>query len=116
MDALPRELSGGERRRAGIARVLAARPKLLVADEPTAGLDVIVSQTFLEYIEQARDQGRCVLFSTHVMSEAERLCDRIAIIHAGRILAIGTLDQLREQTSERYLEQVFIRLVERAGG
>jgi sodium transport system ATP-binding protein len=80
-------------------------------DEPTTGLDVLVAQTFLRFIEQARADNRCVLFSTHIMSEAERLCDRIAIVHQGRMCAIGTLDELRERTGEHYLERIFIQLV-----
>ncbi len=105
-------LSTGMKQKVSIARAIVHDPPVLILDEPTTGLDVIVSQTFLRFIEEARADGRCVLFSTHIMSEAERLCDRIAIIHNGRILAIGTLDELREQTGERYLESVFIRLVE----
>jgi len=108
-------LSTGMKQKVSIARALIHDPAVLILDEPTAGLDVIVAQTFLEFIEEARDDGKCVLFSTHVMSEAERLCSRIAIIHGGRILDIGTLDQLRERTGEHYLEQIFIKSVERAG-
>lgn len=107
-------LSTGMKQKVSIARALVHDPPVLILDEPTAGLDVIVSQTFLQFIESARDDGKCVLFSTHVMSEAERLCDRIGIIHSGRLLDIGTLDELRERTGERYLERVFIELVERA--
>jgi sodium transport system ATP-binding protein len=87
-------------------------PPVLIFDEPTLGLDVLVAETLLQFIESCREAGRCVLFSTHIMREAERLCDRIGIIHQGAILAIGTLDELRAQTGEHYLEQVFIRLVE----
>ena len=94
-----------------IARAIVHDPPILIMDEPTTGLDVLVSQTLLGFIEEARDAGRCVLFSTHIMSEAERLCDRIAIIHKGRIRAEGTLNELREQTGEHYLEDIFVALV-----
>ena len=105
-------LSTGMKQKVSIARAIVHNPPVLVFDEPTLGLDVLVSETLLQFIESCRDAGHCVLFSTHIMREAERLCDRIGIIHQGRILAIGTLEELREQTGEHYLEQVFIRLVE----
>lgn len=105
-------LSTGMQQKVSIARSIVHDPPVLIFDEPTLGLDVLVAETLLSFIESCRDAGRCVIFSTHVMREAERLCDRIGIIHRGRILAIGTLDELRERTGEHYLEQVFIRLVE----
>jgi sodium transport system ATP-binding protein len=105
-------LSTGMKQKVSIARAIVHDPPVLIFDEPTLGLDVLVAETLLSFIESCREAGRCVLFSTHVMREAERLCDRIAIIHRGRILAIGTLDELRAQTGEHYLEQVFIHLVE----
>ena len=107
-------LSTGMKQKVSIARAIVHDPPVLVFDEPTLGLDVLVAETLLSFIEECRDAGRCVLFSTHIMREAERLCDRIGIIHQGRILAQGTLEQLREMTGEHYLEQVFIRLVERS--
>ena len=105
-------LSTGQKQRVNIARALVHDPPVLILDEPTAGLDVIAAQTLLRFIEAARDQGRCVLFSTHIMSEAERLCDQIAIIHRGRVLAAGTLPELRVATGEHYLESIFLKLVE----
>lgn len=108
-------LSTGMKQKVSIARAIVHEPPILVFDEPTAGLDVIVAHALLSFIEEARDAGRCVLFSTHIMSEAERLCDRIAVIHKGRILASGTLADLRARTGEHYLERVFIRLVEGTG-
>jgi len=104
-------LSTGMGQKVSIARAIVHDPPVLIMDEPTTGLDVLVSQTLLGFIEEARNSGRCVLFSTHIMSEAERLCDRIAIIHKGRIRAEGTLDELRAQTGEHYLEQIFISVV-----
>ena len=104
-------LSTGMKQKVSIARAIVHDPPILIMDEPTTGLDVLVSQTLLGFIEEARDAGRCVLFSTHIMSEAERLCDRIAIIHKGRIRASGTLEELRAQTGQHYLEQIFIQVV-----
>lgn len=108
-------LSTGMAQKVNIARALVHDPPILILDEPTNGLDVLVAETFLRFIELAREDGRCVVFSSHIMSEAERLCDRIAIMSAGRILAEGSLDELRAQTGKRYLQEVFISLVE-AGG
>ncbi|MCB9687924.1 MAG: ATP-binding cassette domain-containing protein [Alphaproteobacteria bacterium] len=107
-------LSTGMKQKVSIARAALHDPPVLILDEPTAGLDVLVAQTFLEFVEQMRDAGRCVLFSTHIMSEAERLCDRVGVIHQGRLLAVGTVPELLERTGERYLEQAFVRLVRQA--
>jgi len=104
-------LSTGMKQKVSIARAIVHAPPILILDEPTTGLDVMVSQTVLQFIEQARAEGTCVLLSTHIMSEAERLCDRIGIIHKGRILAEGSLDELRGATGERYLESIFVQLV-----
>ncbi len=105
-------LSTGMKQKVSIARAIVHDPPILILDEPTTGLDVLVAQTFLEFIEEARSDGRCVIFSTHIMSEAERLCDRIAVVHQGRLRAVGTLEELRTQTGEHYLERIFISLVD----
>ncbi len=107
-------LSTGMAQKVNIARAIVHEPPILILDEPTNGLDVLVARDFLTFIEQARDDGYCVLFSTHIMSEVERLADRVAILHRGRILADDTLDGLREATGEQWLGDVFARLVERA--
>jgi sodium transport system ATP-binding protein len=108
-------LSTGNKQKVSIARAIVHDPPILIFDEPTSGLDVIVAQTVLEFIEEVRAAGRCVLYSTHIMSEAERLCDRIGILHHGRLLAIGSLDELREASGERYLESIFLHFVRREG-
>jgi sodium transport system ATP-binding protein len=110
------KLSTGMMQKASIARAVVHDPPILIFDEPTAGLDILVADALLTYIEGCRERGRCVVFSTHVMSEAERLCDRIAVIHRGRILSVGSLEDLRRQTGERFLEKVFLTLVREAGG
>ncbi|MBX2796077.1 MAG: ATP-binding cassette domain-containing protein [Myxococcales bacterium] len=104
-------LSTGQRQKVNIARAVVHDPPALILDEPTNGLDVLVAQTFLAFVEEAKAQGRCVVYSTHIMSEAQRLCDRVGVLHKGRLYACGTLAQLRARTGEHYLEQVFIRLV-----
>ncbi len=104
-------LSTGQRQRVSIARSIIHNPPVMFMDEPTAGLDVVTSRTIMQFIEDSRRRGHTVLFSTHIMSEAERLCDRIAVIHRGRIVAIGTLEELRARTGERALELVFLSLI-----
>jgi sodium transport system ATP-binding protein len=80
----------------------------MIFDEPTVGLDVIASRTIVGFIRQCRDRGKTVIFSTHVMTEVEKLCDRIGIIHRGRLLAEGTLAQLRERFGKQDLEDIFV--------
>lgn len=101
------KLSTGMKQKVNIARTVVHDPPVLVLDEPTSGLDVLAASTTLEFVNRARSAGKCVLFSTHIMSEAERLCDRIAIIHDGAIRAVGTLEELRRATGQHYLEDVF---------
>jgi sodium transport system ATP-binding protein len=105
-------LSTGMRQKVSLARAVVHDPPVLILDEPTLGLDILVAGTLIGFIEDCRAQGKCILFSTHIMSEVERLCDRIGIIHGGRLRATGTLDELRALTSRQYLEEIFVRLVE----
>lgn len=104
-------LSTGQRQRVSIARAVIHDPPVLILDEPTTGLDILASSDMIEFIESRRSAGHCVLFSTHILSEAERLCDRIGVIHDGRMLAVGTLDELRQRTGSSWLEDVFKALV-----
>ena len=104
-------LSTGMKQKVSIARTVAHDPPVLIFDEPTVGLDVLNALEMQEVIKEFRSQGKTILFSTHIMSEAEKLCDRIAIIHSGRILACGTLDELRNATGAHYLEDIFVHYV-----
>src|SRR6058998_2413303 len=97
------KLSSGMKQKVSIARTVAHDPPLLIFDEPTVGLDVLNALEMHEVIKEFRAHGKTIVFSTHIMSEAEKLCDRIAIIHAGRILACDTLEQLRGATGAHYL-------------
>jgi sodium transport system ATP-binding protein len=106
------KLSTGMKQKTSIARTLVHDPPVMIFDEPTSGLDVLTARTVIGFIRQCGQRGKTVVFSTHVMSEAEKLCDTIAIIHGGRILAEGTLAQLREQAGEASLEDIFIKTVE----
>ena len=109
------KLSQGMKQKVSIARTVAHDPPVLIFDEPTVGLDVLNALEMQKVIGEFRDEGKTVIFSTHIMSEAERLCDRIAIIHHGRIHACDTLDALRAATGKRYLEDIFVHYVEQAG-
>ena len=110
-DTLGAKMSTGMRQKVSIARAVVHDPPVLIFDEPTAGLDVLVARSVMENIERLRDLGKCILFSTHIMREVERLCDRVAVVSRGRIRACGTLDELRRRHEEPDLEELFFRLV-----
>ncbi|MEM7306208.1 MAG: ATP-binding cassette domain-containing protein [Planctomycetota bacterium] len=107
-------LSSGQRQRVSIARAVLHDPTVLILDEPTTGLDILGTSDMMAFIDARRDAGRLILFSTHILSEAERLCDRIGVIHRGRFLGAGTLEELRERTQREYLDEIFRALVEEA--
>src|SRR6202047_3001374 len=104
-------LSTGMKQKVSIARTLVHDPSVMIFDEPTVGLDVMAARTIIAFIRECRDRGKTVIFSTHVMSEVEKLCDVIGIIHDGKLLAEGTLPQLREKHAERDLEEIFVKIV-----
>jgi sodium transport system ATP-binding protein len=106
-------LSTGTRQKTSIARAIVHDPPVLILDEPTLGLDILVASAMVRFIAECRTRGKCVLFSTHIMSEVEKLCDRVGIIHRGEVRAIGTLDELRARTGKRFVEDIFMALVER---
>jgi len=110
LEARCNRLSTGQKQRVSIARTLIHDPPVLILDEPTAGLDIIASADINRFILDARANGKCIIFSTHYMREAERLCDRIGILHEGRLHAQGTLDELRAQTGCQDLEDIFLKL------
>jgi len=103
--------STGQKQRVSIARAVVHNPPVLFFDEPTNGLDLIAARTVINYIKERRTAGKCVVFSTHIMSEVEALCDRIAIIYDGKVQAIGTMDDLRQQTGKQLFEEVFMHIV-----
>ena len=106
------KLSTGMKQKVSIARTLVHDPTVMIFDEPTTGLDVIASRTIARFIRECRDAAKTVIFSTHVMSEAEKLCDRVGIIHDGRLLAEGTLPELRARFGLQALEEIFVKVVE----
>jgi sodium transport system ATP-binding protein len=105
-------LSTGMKQKVSIARTLVHDPSVMIFDEPTVGLDVMAARTIIGFIRDCRDRGKTVIFSTHVMSEVEKLCDSIGIIHNGRLLAEGTLADLRQRFSLENLEDIFVEVVE----
>ncbi|MBK7893830.1 MAG: ATP-binding cassette domain-containing protein [Candidatus Promineifilaceae bacterium] len=107
--------SRGQRQKIVLGRALVHNPPNIIMDEPTNGLDVMAVRDTRDSIRALRDQGRCVLFSTHYMDEAEKLCDNIAIIVGGKIVASGTPAELMARTSKDNLEDAFVTLAGREG-
>jgi sodium transport system ATP-binding protein len=105
------KLSSGQKQRANIARVLVHDPQVLILDEITASLDIISSQFIMEFLRKARQRNRCILFSTHIMSEAEYLCDDILLIHQGHILDRGGPNDLIAKTQANNLTEAFLNRV-----
>jgi ABC-2 type transport system ATP-binding protein len=113
-DERTRMLSGGMKRRVVLARALMHRPKLLILDEPTAGVDVELRLELWHYVQRINAEGTTILLTTHYLEEAEQLCDRIAFINAGEIVARGTSAELAEQYGTRSLEDAYLALVGRS--
>jgi sodium transport system ATP-binding protein len=112
-DVMGAKMSTGMKQKVSIARAIVHDPPVLIFDEATSGLDVLVARALLQTVAELRDNGKCVVFSTHIMREAEKLCDRIAIMHRGHILAEGPLEELRDRHQERDLEELFFQLIRR---
>jgi sodium transport system ATP-binding protein len=110
-DVLGAKMSTGMRQNVSIARAIVHDPPILIFDEPTLGLDVLVARAVLQNIERLREVGKCIVYSTHIMREVEKLCDRVAIVSRGKIRATGTLKELRDQFGQDDLEELFFALV-----
>lgn len=113
-DILDRQTEGfsqGQRTKTAIARALVHDPRNVILDEPTNGLDVMTTRAMRGFLRQLRDEGRCVIFSSHIMQEVAALCDRIVIVAKGKVVASGTADELRAQTGEANLEDAFVRAI-----
>ncbi|HET6912153.1 MAG TPA: ATP-binding cassette domain-containing protein [Rhodanobacteraceae bacterium] len=113
-DILDRRTEGfsqGQRVKTAIARALAHDPKNIILDEPTNGLDVMSTRGLRRFMQHLKDEGRCVLFSSHIMQEVAALCDRIVVIARGRVVADETPDALRAQTGEANLEDAFVKII-----
>jgi sodium transport system ATP-binding protein len=110
-DVLGAKMSTGMRQKVSIARAIVHDPPVMIFDEPTLGLDVLVARAVLQNIERLRAEGKCILYSTHIMREVEKICNRVAIVSKGKIQAAGTLDELRDRYGQRDLEELFFQLV-----
>ena len=104
-------MSTGMKQKVSIARALIHNPPVLIFDEASIGLDVLVARSLLQIIADLRADGHCIIFSTHIMREVERLCDVVAVMHRGRILDVGPLEELSERHAEQDFEELFIRLL-----
>jgi len=111
LDRRCEKLSTGMKQKTSVARMLVHDPQVMIFDEPTLGLDVMAARAIVQFVRDCRARGKTVIYSTHVMGEAEKLCDRVGIIHAGSIRAEGTVAELLARTGERDLEDAFVRVV-----
>ncbi len=111
-DLLGSKMSTGMKQKVSIARTIIHDPPVLIFDEPTTGLDVLVARAVLKTIEALREEGKCIIFSTHIMREVEKLCDRVAVIYKGKILAIGSIPELAEKYQESDMEELFFSLIQ----
>ena len=112
-DVLGSKMSTGMKQKVSIARTIVHDPPVLIFDEPTSGLDVLVARNVIDEIGALRDQGKCIIYSTHIMSEVTKLCHRIAIVYRGRILAMGSVEQLADEYHEPDMENLFFKLIDR---
>ncbi len=104
-------LSTGQRQRVILARGLMHDPPVMLLDEPTRGLDVVGSQTVFEFIAHLKAQGKAVVLSTHRLDEAERVCDRFGLVHRGRLMHVGKLEDLRQVTGKQHLTDMFLAMI-----
>lgn len=104
-------MSTGMKQKVSIARAMIHDPPILVFDEATSGLDIMAAREVLSTVEQLAELGKCVIFSSHIMSEVKRICDRLAIMHQGKILAHGSIDELAAEFNEDDLEELFYDLL-----
>lgn len=111
LDRRIEKFSTGMKQKVSIARTLIHDPAVMIFDEPTLGLDVFAARTIIGFIRDCRARGKTVIYSTHVMSEVEKLCDVIGIVHGGKLCAEGSLDQLRTRFGQSDMEEIFVRAV-----
>jgi sodium transport system ATP-binding protein len=111
LDRRTEGFSQGQRTKTAIARSLVHDPRNVLLDEPTNGLDVMTTRSLRQFLCGLRTEGRCVLFSSHIMQEVAALCDRIVVIAQGRVMAQGTPDELRAQTGRANLEDAFVQVI-----
>ena len=111
LDRRVEKFSTGMKQKTSIARTLVHDPAVLIFDEPTIGLDVMTARNIVRFVRDCRTRGKTVIYSTHVMSEVEKLCDTVGIIHHGRLVAEGSLAELGQRYGVQDMEEIFIRAV-----
>jgi len=111
LDRRCEKLSTGMKQKTSIARTLIHDPAVMIFDEPTLGLDVMTARAIVRFVRDCRARGKTVIYSTHVMSEVEKLCDVVGIIHDGKLLTEGTLAELRAHHGEQDMEEIFVKVV-----
>ena len=111
LDRRCEKFSTGMKQKTSIARTLIHDPAVMIFDEPTLGLDVMTARSIVRFVRDCRNQGKTVIYSTHVMAEVEKLCDVIGIIHNGRLVAEGTLAELQARFGEQDMEEIFVKAV-----
>jgi sodium transport system ATP-binding protein len=111
LDRRVEKYSTGMKQKTSIARTVVHDPAVLIFDEPTVGLDVMTARNIIRFVRDCRARGKTVIYSTHVMSEVEKICDTIGIIHHGRLVAEGSLAALRERYREQDMEEIFVHAV-----
>ena len=104
-------LSTGQTQRVGVARCVLHDPHNYILDEATSGLDIISSQVILDFIKEERDKGKCIIYSTHYMEEAENICNRVVLINKGEIIDIGTPKEIKDKTKTNNLRDAFFKLI-----
>ena len=104
-------LSTGQTQRVGVSRCVMHNPHNYILDEATSGLDIISSQVILDFIKEERDKGKCIIYSTHYMEEAENICDRVVLINKGEIIAIGTPKEIEKDTNTSNIRDAFFKLI-----
>lgn len=105
-------LSAGNRQKVSLARTIVHEPPVLIFDEPTTSLDVLVARTVTDFVDACRDKGRTVILSTHIMGEVDRLCDDVAILHEGRILLQGPVEEVKARAGVDSIEDIFFSLID----
>jgi sodium transport system ATP-binding protein len=105
------KFSTGMKQKTSIARTLIHDPAVMIFDEPTLGLDVMTARSIVKFVRECRNRGKTVIYSTHVMSEVEKICDVIGIIHSGRLVTEGTLGELQQRFGEKDMEEIFVKAV-----
>jgi sodium transport system ATP-binding protein len=112
-DRVIEKLSTGQIQKTSIARCMIHDPEIYILDEPTLGLDILTSRTIIDFIKKEKEKGKTIIFSTHYMEEADTLCDRLGLIHKGKIIAQGTSQGLKEKTGKDNIRDVFLFYIDR---